>query len=90
MSHGPLKLSYLGGRVACGVQFPYALSRVCARVKPLESQGPFGFLSGGSGSLRETRAKEDVHAVPVQPYRLLTAPGHLSAAGGSHAVGPRF
>ena len=29
LTPGTLRRSYLGGRVACGVRFQYALSRVC-------------------------------------------------------------
>ena len=59
-------------------------------MKPLEIQGTFRSFAGGSRSLRETRANEDAHAVLAQTYLLLTAPGHLSAAGGSQTAAPCF
>ena len=36
------------------------------------------------------RANKDAHAALVKMYLLLTAPGHLTAAGGSYVVGPCF
>ena len=55
---------------------------VCNR-NPWSHRDSFEFVfflkAGGSRSL---------HAALVQTYMLFTAPGHLSAAGGSYVVGP--
>ena len=72
----------------------YIRLRVCVCVSIMFLRDPQHVLvfkhAGGSRSLHETRANGDAHAVLVQTYLLLTAPGHLSAAGRSNAVGPCF
>ena len=60
---GALRRSYLGGRVACGIQFPHALSQVCvflcvASPVPKEFRFTMYSLSKGPeqvGGLRPTK-----------------------------------